>query len=392
MCYSSFMRIALLIESNREFGRSLLRGITAYSRIHGPWGFYREADFYQKYPLKQRVQRMLDWKPDGIILRENPESDAEILALPIPKIYSPHIKTPDYTIPSLIGDDRKIGAMAAEHLLERGFKHYAFCGFDAMWWAIDRGRYFAERLTEEGFETQFYHPPQIPQLRRWEEEPTYMAAWLKSLPKPVAVMACTDDLSQQLIEACKIGGIHIPEEVAILGVDNDEMTCTVSSPQLSSVQLNGEQVGFQAAEMLHRLIKGETPKSLTIPILPTHVVTRQSTDIIAVTDPSLSKALRFIREHFRENIRVPDIAAAAHLSRRALELKFRREMQCSIHEEIMRLRISYAKELLVDTNLSVAQISENLGYEELKYFSRSFKSATGSTPSGFRKQFVFQQG
>lgn len=379
-------RVALLIEEDREIGRSLLRGIAQYSRTRGPWIFYREDPFYERLSQSERIQRIKDWRADGIIMREQGRLDPALLGLGVPVIYSGHRSGPAPGIPNILGDDRQIGIMAADYLIGKGFRSFGFCGFKDIWWSADRGRFFAEHLSTKGFSVNIYSPPTGHKLPSWTEEPDLIAAWIKTIPRPCAVFACTDDRCRQLAEACKRAGAKVPEEVALLGVDNDELVCDFASPPLSSIMLNAEKSGYDAAAVLHRMMMGEAVGGITIPIPAPRVVTRQSTDIVAIDDSIVANALNYIHEHYRKGITVIDIARTTGVSRRVLEIHFRKSMDRSVYEEVLRLRMNHACTLLMETNLSVAQIAEALNYEEIKYFSRGFKKVVGISPLAYRKQ------
>ena len=379
--------MALLIEENREIGRGLLRGIAQYSRAFGPWLFYRESPFYERLSEKERLRRIKNWNPDGIIMREQGDMDVDLLSMKIPIVYSGHRKGPAKGVPNILGDDREIGRIAASYLLNKGFRNFGFCGFDDMWWAIDRGRFFAEALFEAGFKVNFYVPPVQHVLRSWPREPEMICKWIQTLPKPCAVFACTDDRCRQVAAACRQAGVRVPEEIALLGVDNDELTCNFSSPPLSSILLNTEKSGYDAALVLHRMMQGKKIKEKIILIPAPRVVTRQSTDIVAIDDTAVVSALNYIREHYRKGICVNEIARKAGVSRRVLELRFRKMLNRSVYEEVLRLRMNHACVLLTESNLSITQIAEALNYEEIKYFSRAFRKVTGFSPMAYRKQF-----
>ncbi len=380
-------RVGLFFEENRQIGRGLLQGVAQYSQAYGPWHFYREAPFYEHLATNERFAHIKNWKPDGIIMREQQgKFDDFLLSLKIPIIYSGYQRGPAPRIPNILGNDRQIGTMAAEYLLNKGFRHFAFCGINGMWWSADRGRFFAERIQAAGFNTDVYKSLKKHTMPIWPEEPEFMAQWLHTLLKPCAVFACTDDRCCQLAEACKRAGIKVPEEVALLGVDNDELVCELAFPPLSSIVLNAEKGGYDAAAVLHRMMRGEKVGKIEIPIPAPRIVTRQSTDVIAVNDPVVASALGYIREHHRKGISVDDIACHAGISRRVLEIRFSKLMKCSVYEEVLRLRMNHACLLLMETNLSVTQISDTLNYDELKYFSRSFRQIIGMSPLAYRKQ------
>ena len=375
-----------MIEETGEIGRGLLRGIAQYSQTHSPWTFYREVQFFERLPQKERFQRIKDWKPDGIIMREQGRIDAPLLELGIPVIYSAHRRGQASGIPNILGDNQSVGTMAADYLIGKGFRFFGFCGFQNIWWSIERGRFFAESLSAKGFSVNVFLSRTGHKFRSGSEELDLMADWIKALPKPCCVFACTDALCRQLSEACNRAKIKVPEEVALLGVDNDELICKFTSPPLSSILLNAEKAGYDAAAVLHRMMQGENIGEITIPMLAPRVVTRQSTDIVAIDDPIVANALNYIREHYRKGITVIEIAREAGVSRRVLELHFRKSLDQSVYEEVLRLRMSHACTLLIETNLSVAQIAEALNYGEIKYFSSGFKKFLGVSPAAYRKQ------
>ena len=215
-----------------------------------------------------------------------------------------------------------------------------------------------------------------------------MAHWLKSLPKPVGLMTCCDDCSQHIIEACKIAELHVPEQVAVIGVDNDELVCKLSNPPLSSIALNFERGGYEAAELLDKLMTGkEKMKNQLIKVEPTYPVSRQSTDILAIDDSDIAKAIRFIRQHCKEPIRVDNVVAAAALSRRVLEKRFQKILGRSVLCEIRRVRVEQIVRMLVGTNLPISQIASKLGYPSVDHIARYFRQEKAMTPLAYRKQY-----
>ncbi|UCF42835.1 MAG: DNA-binding transcriptional regulator, partial [Planctomycetota bacterium] len=286
----------------------------------------------------------------------------------------------------IVASNDKIGQMAAEHLLDRGLKHFAYCGFDDIFWSVERSETFSKRIAEAGFKTHFYKRPKSRVKQLWKTEQLIMADWLKSLPKPVGLMACNDDRGQQVIDACKIAGLNMPDNVAIIAVDNDELVCGLTDPTLSSVNLNFERAGYESAELLDKLIAGKVKTmGRQIIVRSTHVVTRQSTDILAIDDPLISAALRFIRRNAKKDIQISDVVEAVATSRRTLQQRFRKLMHRSLHDEIMRVRVELVARLLVETNLSVSEIAIRLNYASPEHISRSFKRIKGLTPLAYRK-------
>ncbi len=380
------------METSRKYGRSILRGIAKYSRAHGPWIFYRKAPFYWGTSSKEAsLNRLLKPDADGVILREQRDQKQtdKILAMGLPAIVSPYREVfPG--LPNIVTDDAAIGTMAAEYLLHRGFKQFAYCGFgDRYYWSRERGKSFAERVGRAGFQTHHYEyeQPKSRSPHSWEAELMILVGWLKRLPKPVALMACNDDRSQDVLEACKIANLNVPEQVAILGLGDDDLVCNLASPPLSSIALSAEKAGYEAAATLDRLMNGEKVSDRRIVVPPSYVVTRQSTDILTIDDPYVADALRFIyRRARKEAIQVDDVLRAVPLSRRSLYERFARILGRPVHEEIKRIRVEHLARLLVSTKLSIAQISSTLGCSDMKNLARYFKQAKGMSPLQYRKQ------
>ncbi|MBN2425423.1 MAG: DNA-binding transcriptional regulator [Calditrichaceae bacterium] len=376
-------RVLLLLETSRAFGRELLYGIARYSRLHGPWAFYREHR-----GLTTAIPRIKNWQANGIIMR-NSSITRQLIGLNIPTILAIHnVKAandpdwPDY-LPTLTTDNKNISRMAAEHLLHRGFKNYAYCGFDEFLWSKDRGGHFKKILDERNYRVHYY--PYSLKYKSWDTELPYMVKWLNRLPKPVGIMTCNDDRGQQVIEACKQAGLDVPEEVSIIGVDNDALFCELCDPPLTSVALNIEQGGYMAAELLNRLMQGEAMKGQQIVLSPTHIVRRQSTDILSMDDKEVTAAIRYIRQNARECIKVDDVVNATALSRRSLELRFRKTLSRSIQKEIQRIRAELIAQMLIETEMSISEIASSLKFADIEHISRYFRKEKGMGLREFRK-------
>lgn len=320
----------------------------------------------------------------------------EVRALKIPAIVVGHSKTEVPDLVNVVTDSQTIGKIGAEHLLSRGLKHFAYCGYgsaaslasqtESFVWSEGRQDSFQQQIERAGFTVEAYcTSPGATDV--WQQERHKMTDWLKSLPKPIGLMACNDDCGQQIVEACKIAGLSIPDEVSVLGADNDELICGLSSPPMSSIAINFERAGYEAARVLNDLLRGKKPVPTKIMVTATHVVVRRSTDYMAISDLNLQKALQFIRDHIRENIRVLDVSRAAGLSRRALEIKFQREMETSVHDYIKRLRTDQIMRLLVETDLPIGQIAESLGFSDIQHFARYFRAGTQMSPLAYRRNF-----
>ncbi|MHC4572064.1 MAG: XylR family transcriptional regulator [Planctomycetota bacterium] len=375
-------KVILRIETSVAYGRGLLFGIAKYSRIHGPWAFYSEPRHE-----KTTLPHLDKWGASGIIARiPDIKKTEQFIIEGLPAILVPlEEEIPGF--PNIIPDDAAIGKMAAEHLFDRGFRQFAFCGFSDMHWSQKRRESFSKRIAKAGFETDCYERPRAKVQRSYEKELTLLANWLKSLPKPVGLMTCDDEHGRHTIEACKIAGLHVPEQVAIIGVDNDELVCELCDPPISSVALKAERAGYEAAELLDKMMAGRKMKNKNIIAHPKHIVTRQSTDILAIDDHEVARAVRFIRQHAKEPIQVTDVVDAVDLSRRVLEKRFRKVLNRSVLEEIRRVRINEAVRMLVDTNLSISKIASALGYPSVKHIARYFRREKTMSLVAYRKKY-----
>lgn len=372
-------RVILLLESSRSFGRELLYGIARYSRLHSPWSFYREP-----IGLKTSVPRLTNWNANGIIMR-NSLITKELLELELPTILVLHdTERPKY-LPAVLTDAETIAKLAAEHLLNRGLKHFAFCGFKNLFWSNERENRFQIYIEEAGYKTYVYQPPLKHKFKSWYYEQSFMKDWLKKLPKPIGIMACNDDRGQHILEVCKSLGIKVPEDVALIGVDNDQLVCELGDPPLTSVALNTEAAGYAAAELLDRLMKGEKMKGQEIIVSATHVVKRQSTDLLAIEDKNVANAIQFIRQNAKNKIRVDDVVAQTCLGRRSLESGFRKIIHRSVQEEIRRVRVELISQMLIETNMPVSEITSLFNFTDFEHISRYFKKEKGLGLREFRK-------
>ncbi|MHB9070825.1 MAG: XylR family transcriptional regulator [Sedimentisphaerales bacterium] len=374
-------KVVLLIESSRVYGEGLLAGIARYSRLHGPWAFYWETEDFRKI-----LPRLKKWHSDGIILQE-PESMEKFVDLQVPAIIRQRTNNKIVGFSNIFCDNEAVGIMAAEHLLSCRFRQYAYCGIENAFWSCIRGESFRKKIAEAGFDVHFYTHPQLQLSYVREKEQAVMDTWLKSLPKPIGLLACNDDRGRQIIEACKTAGISIPEEIAIVGVDNDELVCEIYDPPLSSVALNIEKAGYEAAELLDKLMRGEKPADSTVIIIPTHVVARQSSNILTIKDKEVADTLKFIRQHCKKPIQVGEVAEAVAISRRLLQKRFQEILGYSVSEEIKRVRVAEVARMLVETSLTLSEIATVLEYSSAKHMSEFFRKQKGISPLAYRKHY-----
>lgn len=377
---SKSLKVILLLETSREYGRQLQFGITKYSYFNGPWTFYREPGGRDR-----ALPQLKDWGANGIIAHaKNAATARKIMDTGIPAIVK-GFKVEGY--PLLDADNRAIGIMGAEHLIDRGFRRFAYCGYDDLFWSVERGKAFAERIEHEAFDIFLYQQPRARKQRSWDGELVRIAQWLESLPTPIGIMACVDDRSQHVLHACKMVGLEVPAEVAIVGVDNDELICSLANPQLSSIALAAQRAGYETAGLLDRLMAGEKVHNPLVVTQATHVVTRQSTDVMAMDDRMVAKALQYIHSHATDTIQVTDVINALPISRRALQKRFQAVLGRTILDEIRHTRVDMVAQMLTETNLSIAQIALACGYPGIDHISRSFGNIKHMSPLAYRKRY-----
>jgi LacI family transcriptional regulator len=388
-------RVALFFESSAINDRKMLRGIAKYSRLHGPWLFYsKRHPFYMTQGHSIWEQKILPelrkWDPDGIIAHVNSRQAKELLDFGVPTILGALVE-PEYLSSAYYADDNaKIALMAAEYLLELGLKNFAYCGYHHQFWSHERCESFVGKIAEAGFRTEIYQQPNLNSRRFMQEDHILLSHWLKMLPKPVGVMTCNDARAQQVIDACKLADLNVPEAVAVIGVDNDDLVCDTTAPPLSSVTLGTEKAGYETAELLDKMMSKRKIKSPRIAILPTHVEIRQSSDILAIEDPEVAKAVNFIRtSRNKQEITVDDVVAVTSLARRALEQRFRKALNRSIYDEIRRVCVERVARMLLETSMPVFQIATSLGYSSSEHIARPFRAEKGMSPKQYRRKYGF---
>ena len=374
-------RVALLIETSLASGRDILGGIAHYVRERGPWSIY-----FEPRSLGDSVPTWLrGWDGDGIIARLQDERIADAVeATGIPAVdVLGVVRRPG--LPLAHVDNAAIAGLAAGHLLERGFRHFGFCGLDGVNWSDQRRDAFVLAVAGAGGDCSVYARAGGPR-ESWEEEQDHLADWVRSLPRPSAVMACNDPRGQKVLEACRRIGVRVPDEVAVVGVDNDEPICDISDPPLSSVVPDHRRVGYEAAALLDRLRSGRADPSSAVHIPPRSVVTRRSSDVLATTDPEVARAMHFIREHACSGLVAEEVCRRLDLSRSTLQRRFRRALGRTIHDEIIAVRLKRAQELLAETDIPLAVVAERSGFLHQEYLGSVFRSRLHQTPSAYRKR------
>ncbi len=373
--------VALLIETSGSYGRGLLRGVSKYNREHGGWSTY-----FHPHGLGDPPPPWLtNWHGDGILARiDTPEIANLLLHSGVP-VVNLRGTVGELQFPYVGPDHDQIARLAAEHLLERGLKHFAFCGKPAgVHPGLDeRGVTFAEVVRAAGGTCDVF-PADCPP-DNWEMEQELLSKWLDSLPKPVGVMACNDERGLQVLDACRRCGAIVPDEVAVIGADNDEHLCDLSIPPLTSVDVNAEHIGYTAAALLDEIMmrgKSSTPTGQRL--APRGIFTRLSTDTVASDDDEVNRALRYIRENGCQGLRVVDVLAHMGMSRATLQQRLKRVIGRTIHEEIERVRLARVKELLLSPDMTIKQVARATGFSSVQYMTRVFRAAMGETPARYR--------
>jgi LacI family transcriptional regulator len=363
---SRLPKVILLIESSRASGRALLRGVADYSRHHGPWSFYWAPNGLEKVrPLLKAGDA------DGVLFRDT-KATKQILGYGLPAVAVGHRQTEFAGLANVVTDSPGIGRMGAKHLAACGYRRFAYCGYaktpmEHAVWSDIRRQFFSERIVAAGFEPPPHYELSM-DARDWPRQRRSLARWLNSLPKPVGLMACNDDCGRLVMETCKLLGLAVPDQVGVLGADDDEVVCGLTDPPMSSVDIDFERAGYDAAHALDRLMQGAKSVPSRITAAAARVVARRSTDFVAAQDAQLARALRFIRDHARSGLTAQQVALATGLSRRALERKFQTLLGRSLVEELARARTEQIARLLKETSLPVGEIAELFGFTDTQAF------------------------
>jgi LacI family transcriptional regulator len=382
-------KIILLIDISEEYGQNLLKGIVKYSKEHGPWIFCRMPLFYREtLGMEGIVNFAKEWEADGIIAQLYNDLDVKKVLDAGIHLIAEDFKERFMEIPNITGGYLEAGKMGAKYFLEKGFRNFAFYGFKNIVWSRERSEGFAQHLNPLGFEVHYFDNDQAPSQELWHYKPSALSQWLQALPKPIAIMACDDERGQHITEACKHAKIQIPEEIAVLGVDNDKMTCNLSDPPLSSIGLDTEKGGYEAARLMDLMITKQIIEPYDILVKPTEVITRQSTDIASANDKYIAKALKFIHQNIDDRINVADVLKQVPLSRRALEKRFQETTGTGVYKYIYNLQIQKFAQRLLETDKTIFEISLEAGFDNSKNISRQFKQVKGCTPIEYRKKHL----
>ncbi len=416
---AKIVRVALVLPTEYAYARGVMRGIIAATRERNlyasglprrrgpeqlPWLFNVYRGIYG-HASKYLIKWFRDWNPDGIICQIYDDRLARVYReskKPVVELFESRATS---EFPRILPDDVATGEMAAKHFLERGFRHFAFFGATWLLWSREREvgfRMEIERTFRSRAETA--RDPSIarsftfssygaidrsmPAVLRSSPERRRAAigSWLASLPRPLALFAANDLWGSELVQAARERGLRVPADLAILGVDNEELLCEISHPPLSSIRIGSEQIGRTAVAVLERLLQGKSAAPDIPRVAPVEVIIRQSTDVLAVEDPDVAAALQHIRQHAVDGLSVKQLLEAVPVNRRTLERRFIGVVGHTPLEEIHRLRIERAK-VLLQTELPVYDVAARSGFATAEYLATRFLHATGLTPTAYRRQF-----
>lgn len=379
-------QVLLVIESSRAYGRGLIQGITRYVQETNNWVVH----FEEQGILTAVPPWLKEWHGDGIICRTGVSPLGiflRSLGCPVVELLGDGV----HYISEVQSDAHLTSRCAVDHFLERGLRHFAYYSYGNSWWGALRGESFADALAAKGFgcdklltrrERKFVSFP----VWSYEYEKP-LIEWLQKLPKPVGIWTAADSVAQRVLQACLKIGLSIPDEVAVLGVDNDQYLCNVMTPPLSSIDPNPMRVGYEAAKLLEIKMRGKghlPPLPIRLP--PLGVVARQSTDLIAIDDAEMIRVARVIRLEALSGLQVSDLVRICDLSKRTLERRFKKCFGRTIDGEITRIRIGYAKKLLTDTLLPISTVGEQSGFDG-NYFIKAFRRVVGLSPREYRRRY-----
>ena len=376
-------QVLLLIDTSRAYGRGLVEGIARYADERGPWSI-----FFNERSLMDSLPRWLkDWHGDGIISHTARGLDVAGLStkrLPVVELFP----VPKSGVPLVRPDEEEIARQAVEHFLDRGLQHFAFFCADSGNWVDWRRQAFERLLHSRGLSCHVFPVPSTQQSgrRRRLIDDRRVVRWLRELPQPCGLLCATDSHAVQLTRCCRTAGLLVPDQIAVLGVDNDPVLCAVCFPRLSSIELGSARIGYKAAALLDRMIRGHLPPKKGVCIEPQGVTARESTDILAIDDLEMAQAVRMIRERSCRHLRVAQLAEELGLSRRAFEQRFQKALHRNPKQEIMRYQMERAKSMLSNTDLPMSKLAKECGFKSVAYFSRAFRRQFSLTPRDYRRK------
>lgn len=376
-------RVALLIPSRITHLEGAIRGVVEYARAMGGWSFEMRPEQFGV-----SLQGLVGWPGDGAIALIDTESDVRLAReLSVPVVNLSGVLR-DSVVPRVMVDHAAIGRLAAEHLLQCGFRTFAYYGLEGYWYSELRARSFIDRVRQEG------HPCDLlltqgsmMAVQSGLPVMTELNQWLTSLEGPVGLMACNDQHAMMVIDICHDLGREVPHDVAVIGVDNEKILCDFCVPPLTSVSRSDQAVGHAAAQLLDQLMAGATSPTKDVLIPSDGVVKRKSTDVVITKDPRVAEVVRYIHAHFAKPLSIKQITSNLSFSRRSIEQQFRVCLDCTPYQFLCRIRIEQAKKMFTkDPSLKVLTVAKACGFSSPLHFRRIFSRLTGMTPRSFRRK------
>ena len=386
------LRLLIISDFTEAFPSKLLSGIVRYSRRKEQWVICRMPPAYKSLiGIPGVVKWAKDWGADAVIGQFEQNDDVGLFARNGIVCVAQDFKQRFKNIPNITADYIGTGRMAARYYLERGFKHFGFFGFNQVCWSDERCEGFRKEVESAGIgaTVHIYNLQDIDHL--WYYERDKLREWLRSIPKPIGIMACDDNQGNNLVEACHSAGVKIPSEVSVMGVDNDELLCSLGSTALSSIYVDIEDGGYRTAELIEQLVTNPDIRVGDVVLRPVKVIERISTAAFATDDVQIQKAVKFIHQNYQKKISVSDVMNEVALSRRLLERRFKSVTGQTLYQYISDQKIRHFAEMLHDTNDQVVNIALSLGETDTKSISRRFKQIYGCSPVEWREKFQKNQ-
>ena len=380
-------KILLLTDFSSGYSRNLLKGIVRYSKEVGNWSFQRMPLYYRMlYGENGVVEWAKKWQADAIIAQLTDVNIELLNDLNIPIIVQ-NYRDRNKAVSNLTGDYFNTGVMAAKFFLNRGYRNFAFYGFKGAIWSRERADGYSHEIEKQGYKLAILENDNKDR-EEWSYNHTVLGNWLQSLPKPVALFACDDHFALQISETCNVYNINVPDDIAILGVDNDDLLCNISDPPLSSIVLDVENGGYNAGKLLHQLITKEITEPFNIVVNPLIIERRKSTEKYAVSDKNIRTILNYIEKNYANHLSVEELVKQVpSYPRRVLEKKFKEETGESLYQYIENYRIDQFTRLLITTDYSLFEAALQSGFENYKNVSRVFRKYKSLSPAEYRKRY-----
>ncbi|NLJ00377.1 MAG: substrate-binding domain-containing protein [Bacteroidales bacterium] len=379
------IKILVLIDYSTEFSRLLINGLIRYAQESRQWTFYRLPLYYRNlYGEEGIIERAKEWNVDFVIVQWDFISLSSLERLQVP-VFLEDYKEEGKSYSNITGDYLSMGGMAAKFFIQRRYKNYAFYGKKGFIWSNERAEGFRREIEKTKGNYYFFESEALHEVE-WRSNHVQLEDWLLSLPKPVALFACDDSFALQVSELCKINNIKIPDEIALLGVDNDNLICNLSDPQISSIVLDAEKGGYELGRKIEMVVKRKDYTPFNITINPLRIELRGSTDKYNVDDIYIGKIIKYIESNFHLNISINQLTDLVPLSRRSLEIRFKKAMGTSLYQFIINVRMNHFINLLTTTKIPMSDLSIQSGFNDYSNAFRIFKRMKGCSPVEYREK------